>query len=182
MTRPELKELLTPRLRLRAWRPSDLPDVLAMNSDPAVMRYVREIGSEAEETQRAHDLMAADRGGGLGIWAVEGREDAAFHGAGMLIPLPGYDDVEVGYRLPQASWGRGIATEIACRLRDYGFGELELTEIVAVTDPGNGASQRVLQKAGLSFRGLRTAYGVEGLHLFGLTREAWLRDQPGAPG
>ena len=175
-----MKELLTPRLRLRAWRPSDLPAVVAMNSDPAVMRYVREIGSAAEETRRAHDLMAADRGGGLGIWAVEGLEDAAFHGAGMLIPLPGYDDVEVGYRLPQASWGRGIATEIACRLRDHGFEELGLAEIVAVTAPENRASQRVLQKAGLSFRGLRNAYGVEGLHLFGVARAAWLRDQPGA--
>ena len=108
-----MRELLTPRLRLRAWQPSDLPALVAMNRDPEVMRYVRASGSDAEETQRAHDLMAADRGGGLGIWAVEGLEDAVFHGAGMLIPLPGYDDVEVGYRLPQASWGRGIATEIA---------------------------------------------------------------------
>lgn len=174
-----MRELLTARLRLRAWRPEDLPALVALNRDPEVMRYVRAVGSEEEETRRARDLIAARYDRGLGIWAVEGREDATFHGAAMLIQLPGHDEIEVGYRLARSSWGRGIATETARCLRDYGFEDAGLDEVVAVADPGNRASHRVLEKTGLSFRGLCRAYGVEGLHLFGLTRADWARGRHG---
>ena len=170
-----MKELLTPRLRLRGFRDDDLPALTAMNRDPEVMRYVRAVGSEEEETRKAAALIAENRDKTLGIWAVEGRDDGAFHGAGMLVPLPESDDVEVGYRLVRSAWGRGIATETAHCLCDYGFGEVGLEEIVAVTDPGNEASKRVLAKIGMSFQGLRRAYGVEGLHFFHLTCGDWQR-------
>lgn len=170
-----MKELLTPRLRLRGFRDDDLPALTAMNRDPEVMRYVRAVGSEEEETRKAAALIAENRDKPLGIWAIEGRDDGAFHGAGILVPLPESDDVEVGYRLAKSAWGRGIATEAARCLRDYGFGEVGLEEIVAVTDPGNAASQKVLAKIGLSFQGLRRAYGVEGLHFFRLTCGDWQR-------
>ena len=45
-----MKELLTARLRLRGFRDGDLPALVAMNRDPEVMRYIRTVGSEAEET------------------------------------------------------------------------------------------------------------------------------------
>ncbi len=168
-----MNELLTPRLRLRGFRDDDLPALTAMNRDPEVMRYVRAVGSEEEETRKAAALIAENRGKPLGIWAIEGRDDRAFHGAGMLVPLPESDDIEVGYRLVKTAWGRGFATEAALRLRDHGFGEVGLEEIVAVTDPGNEASKRVLAKIGMSFQGLRRAYGVEGLHFFRLRRGEW---------
>jgi RimJ/RimL family protein N-acetyltransferase len=168
-----MKELLTPRLRLRGFRDDDLPALIAMNRDPEVMRYIRAVGSEAEETRKAAAMIADNRDRPLGVWAVEGREDRRFHGAAMLTRLPQAADIEVGYRLVKAAWGRGIATEAAVCLRDHGFEELGLEEIVAVADPGNTSSHRVLRKIGLSFWGLRRAYGVDGLHFFGLTRSDW---------
>ncbi len=174
-----MKELLTPRLRLRGFRDDDLPALVAMNRDPEVMRYIRAVGSEAEEIRKASALIADNQDKPLGIWAVEGRDDRRFHGAAMLLPLPQSDDIEVGYRLVKAAWGRGIATEAALRLRDYGFGEIGLEEIVAVADPGNAASHSVLRKLGLSFRGLRRAYDVDGLHFFGLRRDDWEGLRPG---
>ncbi len=168
-----MRELVTPRLRLRGFRPDDLAALVAMNRDPEVMRYIRAVGGEEEETRKAAALISDNQDKPLGIWAVEGRDDRCFHGAAMLIRLPEGDDIEVGYRLAKAAWGRGIATEAALCLRDHGFEELDLEEIVAVADPGNAASHKVLSKIGLSFRGLRRAYGVDGLHFFGLTRSDW---------
>ncbi len=178
-----MKELLTPRLRLRGFRNDDLPALVAMNRDPDVMRYIRPVGSEEAETRRAAALIADNQNKPLGVWAVEDCDDRRFHGAAMLIRLPEADDIEVGYRLVKAAWGRGFATEAALCLRDYGFAEIGLEEIVAVADPGNAASHKVLRKIGLSFRGLRRAYGVDGLHFFGLTRSDWhgLRGAGGAP-
>ncbi len=177
-----MKELLTPRLRLRGFQPDDLAALVAMNRDPEVMRYIRAVGGEEEETRKAAALISDNQDKPLGIWAVEGRDDGCFHGAAMLIRLPEGDDIEVGYRLARAAWGRGIATEAALCLRDHGFESLGLEEIVAVADPGNAASHKVLRKIGLSFRGLRRAYGVDGLHFFGLTRGDWqgLRGAGGA--
>lgn len=168
-----MKELLTARFRLRGLRDEDLPALVAMNRDPEVMRYVRKPGSDAEERQKAVELIAKYRGEPLGVWAIEGRDDGAYLGNAMLLTLPGSEDIEVGYRLPQSSWGRGIATEAATRLRDYGFEEIGLEEIVAVTDPENAASQHVLRKIGLSFRGLRRAYDTDGLHFFAIRRAEW---------
>ena len=54
--------------------------------------------------------------------------------------------------LREEDWGKGFATEIARRLIEYGFGELNLPEIFATVDDENLASHRVLEKAGMNFK------------------------------
>ena len=83
-----MRELLTPRLRLRGFRRDDLTALVGMNRDPEVMRYVRAVGSAEEETRKAAALIAENQDEPLGVWAVEGRDDGRFQGAAMLKPLP----------------------------------------------------------------------------------------------
>ena len=170
--------LETPRLRLRRLVPADEADLIALDSDPDVMRNV---GSPAgvkspEETAERVKRRVLDSGrgdhGGLGFWRVEGRADAAFHGLGALIRMPDGDDVEVAYRLACSAWGRGIATEAAGALVNHALGALALPRVEAVTYPDNVASQRVLCKLGFEPRGLTEYKGVQATwHV--LTREAW---------
>ena len=140
--------------------------MIALDSDPLVMRYV---GSppgarSAEETaRRARERLVADHGL-AGWWAIEGRDDGAFHGLGLLLPMPDGVDVEVGYRLARASWGRGIATEAASALIGYAFATLGLPKVVAVVYPDNRASRRVLDKLGFLHEGLREYKGVSVEH------------------
>jgi RimJ/RimL family protein N-acetyltransferase len=54
--------------------------------------------------------------------------------------------------------GRGIATETVGGMMVYGQLEYRLHEIIVTLNPANGASQRVLVKAGLSFQEDRTHY------------------------
>ncbi len=181
---PTHAPLETRRLRLRRLRASDEPDLIMLDRDPEVMRYVGSpagVKSAAETAERARGrILAAERGEGepLGFWRIEGRGDHAFYGLGALVQMPdgadvpGVADVEVAYRLARAAWGQGIATEAAGALVAYALGTLPLPRLVAVTYPDNRASQRVLDKLGFERRGLTEYKGVRAtFHV--LTREAW---------
>ncbi len=158
-----MKEFVTERLRLRGWRRGDAPALAAMNADPEVLRYIG-AGAKpyAEALERAESLVRERPGNGLGLWAIEESATGVFRGWAGLIPLDGTQEIELAYRLAKSSWGRGIATEAARRLLAYGFDDLRLELIAAVTDPENRASRRVLDKLGFLYQGLRSAYGVEG--------------------
>ena len=164
----------TPRLRLRRLLPSDAPDLIALDSDPAVMRYV---GSPAgtrtpEETaDRVRQRIGADHGL-YGFWLVEGQDDGAFHGLGLLLPVPEGDEIEVGYRLARRSWGRGIATEAAAALIDHAFRHLALPRLVAVVYPENRASRRVLDKLGFTHDGPREYRGAR-VERYTLAADRW---------
>jgi RimJ/RimL family protein N-acetyltransferase len=60
------------------------------------------------------------------------------------------NEVTLGYRLRQAVWGQGYATEGARALIRKGFTELGVQRVVATTYQDNLASRRVMEKAGLS--------------------------------
>ena len=58
--------------------------------------------------------------------------------------------MEVAWRLARFYWGHGYATEAATAALDYGFNELGLSEIVAVTVPANWRSRRVMERLGMT--------------------------------
>lgn len=96
----------------------------------------------------------------------------------MHEPTPG--DVELGYRLHTAAWGRGFATEGALAIVDKGFAELGVQRVVAQTMAVNAGSRRVLEKVGLRcVRIFHERYGepLEGAEHgeveYVLTREEW---------
>jgi ribosomal-protein-alanine N-acetyltransferase len=158
----------TQRLRLRRLRPSDEADLVALDSDPDVMRYVGSpagVRSPEETVERARQRIGANQGP-IGFWRVESRTDGTFYGLGALIQMPTGDDIELAYRLIRPAWGRGIASEAGAALVEYAFGTLGLSRLVAVTYPENRGSQRVLDKLGfmrhgdLDYKGVRTAYYV----------------------
>ncbi|MFI5327669.1 MAG: GNAT family N-acetyltransferase [Candidatus Rokuibacteriota bacterium] len=170
--------LETPRLRLRPLAASDEADLVALDSDPEVMRYVGSpagVKSPAETRERARLRIREEQRGDyepLGFWRIEGRSDGAFHGVGALIRMPDSEEVEVAYRLARSAWGQGIATEAAGALVGHALGPLGLPGVVAVTYPANQASQRVLDKLGFERRGIREYKGVQATYHV-LTAAAW---------
>ena len=59
----------------------------------------------------------------------------------------------MGWRFGREFWGRGLSTEAAKTSVTYGFEELTLDGIISIIQPGNVASCRVAEKAGLTLRG-----------------------------
>jgi RimJ/RimL family protein N-acetyltransferase len=167
---------------------SDEADLVALDSDPEVMRYVGSpagVKSPAETAERARLRIRETQRGDyepLGFWRIEARGDRAFHGVGALVRMPAGNrqdpgdadsDVEVAYRLARSAWGQGIATEAAGALVAHALGPLALPRVVAVTYPANQASQRVLDKLGFERRGIRDYKGVQATYHV-LTSSAWV--------
>jgi len=90
--------------------------------------------------------------------------DEAVGGIGFTLqPDVGYRSAEIGYWLGQEFWGRGITTEALIALTDYAFSTFDLSRLYAHVFEGNGASARVLEKAGYTFEGrMRKSVTKEG--------------------
>jgi len=161
---------------LRRFNIGDVDHIAALDGDPEVMRYVADglpkTRRDAEEAV-PRVLLNYEKIPGLGIWIADEKPRLAFAGWFALKCIPKTVEIEVGYRLMRSAWGRGLATEGARAMVRYGFCERGLDRIVAVTHPDNAASQRVLRKLGLEYRGTGHYYGRD-LSYFVIERESYL--------
>lgn len=64
--------------------------------------------------------------------------------------VDGDEYLELGYRLDEAYWGQGIATEAAVAVKDYAFNVLEVPMLISIINHQNDASKRVAKKVGMS--------------------------------
>lgn len=147
--------LNTKRLVLRQVENADAAALNRVFGDPEVMRFGP--GAQTAEWVEAwirslvEDVYLTR---GYGPWAmVEKRQGAVIGYCGLLHfdDLDGQSEIEVGYRLARPFWGQGYATEAVRGVRDYAFGTLNITRLVALIDPQNAASIRVAEKAGLRY-------------------------------
>lgn len=148
----------TERLTLRRFTTDDADLLIELDSDPAVMRYLPGGG---EATLRRQCASSSSRtsctGTGSGT-ATSGcspltqGDSGHFAGWFHLRPEQGapQDEVELGYRLRRAEWGKGYATEGGRGLVDKGFADLDVRVVWAATMTANVASQKVMEKIGMT--------------------------------
>ncbi len=151
--------LETDRLILRRFTADDLENLVALNSDPEVMRYLS--GGPAiprEEIER--DYLPAylayhahpEPGDRYGFWAVVEKATGDFLGWFHFRPhaddTP--DEPELGYRLRRSAWGKGYGAEGARALIDKGFAAGGVRRGVAMAYAENVGSWRVMEKAGMT--------------------------------
>lgn len=145
--------LATRRLILRPWRDADREAFAALNADPAVMEFFPSTLSRSvsDASIDAWQKQFAERG--WSNWAVELQATGQFIGfVGLSVParvLPFTPCVEVGWRLARSAWGLGYATEAAREALRFGFGTLQLEEIVSFTAVVNTRSRAVMERIGL---------------------------------
>jgi RimJ/RimL family protein N-acetyltransferase len=85
---------------------------------------------------------------------------------------------ELGYWLSASAWGQGYATEATRALVDYGFRQCALARIYASVLVGNTASERVLDKLGMTREGIQRQHVRKGrklcdVTLYGVLRADW---------
>jgi RimJ/RimL family protein N-acetyltransferase len=142
--------ITTPRLVLRTFRLDDLPTYAALNADPEVTRYLGGPLSRKESDGIAAWAQQLCRAEGIGLLAVERREDGALLGMCGLHHLHWYpDDIELGFRLAREHWGQGYATEAAAAWLAHGFTALGLPRVISVTDVPNARSIAVMRRLGM---------------------------------
>ncbi|MDP9397653.1 MAG: GNAT family N-acetyltransferase [Actinomycetota bacterium] len=151
---PAAVTLRTERLLLRGWTEADRAPFAELNADPVVMAHFPVTLTRAESDALVDRITADFATHGFGLWALEVLRTGAFVGfVGLAVPrfdAPFMPAVEVGWRLAAGAWDSGYATEAARAALAYGFGPVGLEEIVSMTSTTNVASQRVMQRLGMT--------------------------------
>lgn len=154
MTASTVQRIETPRLVLRQWQPADRAPFAALNADPVVMEHLLKPMSRVESDAFVDRIEALWDDKGFGLWAVEVPGVVNFAGfVGFMVPSFQANFtpcVEIGWRLAAAWWGNGYAPEAARAALDVAFGTLGMSDIVSFTTTTNRASQRVMEKLGLT--------------------------------
>jgi len=151
-----LPDFQTSRLLLRPRSMADFAACLAMDREPEVTRYIQGPWNDPEKHERfLIDRLEKDWGPGLGYWSIFARQSPdQLIGWVLLIPYEALGpEIDIGWRLRRAAWGRGFASEAARPIVEHAFQKLGLPRIVADIDPRNIASIRVAEKIGMQFAG-----------------------------
>ena len=166
----EIPALRTPRLILRAFRPSDHDAYAAMNADPDVREW---LGGRVLSAQETWALMETALGQwalrGYGLFAVEA--GGTFAGRiGLLHPAE-WPEPELAWALARGFWGNGLATEAAAAVRDWAFERFGFPHLASFILPENLRSRRVAEKLGATRDGK--------IELRGVVADRWVHQRPG---
>ncbi|MBQ9545451.1 MAG: GNAT family N-acetyltransferase [Clostridia bacterium] len=159
-----IPELRTERLVLRKLTPRDAGDMFEYARSEEVTRFLTWYPHPDVSHTRAYlkALRSAYRKGRFFDWGVEFQ--------GKMIGTCGFTNIseenscgEIGYVLSPAFRGRGLMTEAAKRVVDFGFDDLGLERIEAKHIVGNEKSASLMRRCGMSCEGtLRNAMLIKG--------------------
>lgn len=150
--------LETERLSLREINLQDVDDLFEMDADPQVHLYIENNPVQTREqiVEVVKMLQHQYAENGIARWAVVNKQTGECVGwSGLKLfktPLNGHVNFyELGYRFKTKHWGKGYATETSRAIIDYGFDQLNLDVLYAITHPENEKSIHVLNKLGFQF-------------------------------
>lgn len=166
--------LETTRLILRPMNEADVDAVFAMRSDADVMRFMRPMQMKRSEAQGWINLVSSRwETEKIGFCAVIEKASGKFVGWCGLWRLQETKETEVGYALFKEFWSKGFAVEAAEAVLRYGFNDLNLEKIVAVAEPENKNSRRVMERIGMNFDYIGKFYERDLVH-YSINKEEFL--------
>lgn len=146
--------LVTERLDLRCMTTDDAEFILQLLNDADFIRFIGDKGVRTIDDACRYILngpIASYKRHGFGLWLVQLRPSSVSVGMCGLLKREALDDVDIGFAFLPHYRSRGYALEAAAAVMQYGRNVLGLKRIVAIVDPDNGGSIRLLQKIGLTF-------------------------------
>jgi len=164
----------TNRLIVRRYELADADNFFLLNGDEEVTRYIRPAKSRVEsDAFLKYNIAFADEQPLYGRWAVIEKGSGVFVGSFALIPVEESLNMQLGYALLPAAWGKGYATELTLAGLDYIFHKTDLETIYAYTEMPNTPSQKVLLKTGFK-RKREQNQGEKTLVEFAMTKKEYL--------
>ena len=148
----------TDRLRLRDWTDADRFDFYDAMNTPAVMKHLGGVQSPEEWTAGYERILGYARDFGHTLWIVEDKASGELLGFCGLkrVNSPGAGDLtgqfEIGWRLRESAWGKGVAKEAAIASLDQAFGSFGAPSVVALTVASNKPSQGLMERLGMQRR------------------------------
>jgi len=164
---PTVTRMDAPRLLLRPVMAADLPDLMAVNGDPEVTRFLPyDTWKSLEDGEAWLARSAALGNSGTGqLFALVAKPQPKVIGTLVLFR---YEEasrrVELGYVLGRAHWGKGLMTEAIQAACACAFDDLGIRRIEAEVNPENLASCALLTRIGFTFEGrLRKRWVAKGI-------------------
>jgi RimJ/RimL family protein N-acetyltransferase len=149
-----MKILETKRLILQQVTIIDAEFILKILNDPSFIRNIGDRKVRSMDDARDYTtskLIASYEKFGFGMYLVILKDTGVPAGICGLIKRDGLEDVDIGYAFLPQYWSKGYATEAALAVKEYAKNTIGLKRLVAITDPENLGSIRVLEKIGLEF-------------------------------
>lgn len=160
----------TDRLILRPMTEEDAEFILELVNDPSFIQNIGDRKVRTLEDARAYITngpVESYRKNGFGLYLVESKETGESMGMCGLIRRNTLNDVDIGYAFLPRYWSRGYAIESALAIKRQARDVIGLKRLVAVVDPQNLGSIRLLEKLGMKFeRMVRLAEDDIDLKLF----------------
>jgi RimJ/RimL family protein N-acetyltransferase len=158
--KPSVAEIAgeTARLRLRDWDDDDEQRFYEIMNTSAVMRHLGGLQTPAEWHATYWRIRGFSSDFGHTFWIVEEKATGEIQGFCGLkrVNAPGADELtgtpEIGWRLRESAWGKGIAKEAAIASLDLGFSCFGYSRIIAMTIPPNNESQGLMKRLGMTRR------------------------------
>jgi RimJ/RimL family protein N-acetyltransferase len=169
--------LETERLIIRPWEPGDRDTFVGFTRDPEVMRYVHGGTPYAEHEieeflgRQARQLAEHD----VCMGALVEKATSRVVGVCGIQPLGTTGDYEIGWWLARDRWGLGYATEGGAAAMRHVLSTRP--RVVAIIDPANEPSKRVVERLGMTYEGRVTGAQLGYRHpdivvdLFAATRD-----------
>jgi RimJ/RimL family protein N-acetyltransferase len=142
------------RLTLRPFNLNDAEFIIDLVNQPSFIQNIRDVGvrtvADAEKYLENGPISSYAKNG-FGLLAVTLNDTGQPIGMCGLIKRDTLEDVDIGYAFLPDFWGRGYAVEAAQAVMSHAKEVLELKRVVAIVDPANVGSIRVLEKLGMVF-------------------------------
>jgi len=165
-----MRVLETERLALRLLTLEDAAFMQVLVNDPTWLRFIGDRGVRTLDDAREYlrkGALASYAQHGFGLYLTEVKATGEPIGICGLVKRDTLPDVDVGFALLPRFAGCGYACEAATAVMRHARDEVGLKRVVAITNPANHGSIRVLEKIGLTFeRLIRVAAGADELALY----------------
>lgn len=148
-----VNSLETSRLTLRRLTLDDAEALFRTVGDPKVMEFWAP-GEDQKIEQTVERIKTINEHwniNGFGDWAMIEKKQNRLIGFCGLHYIFGMKEVNVGYAIEKSRWRLGFGTEVVEIILDFGLNLLNLKDIIAVIDPCNGASLKLIKKCGLIY-------------------------------
>lgn len=150
-------DVQTERLELRELTTDDAPFIANLLNQPSFLRFIGDKGVRTLDDARkylSNGPIDSYQRHGFGLYLVELIESNTPVGMCGLVKRDSLPHVDLGFAFLPEFWSKGYAFEAAAAVLRYAREILKLDQILAITDPDNEASIRLLQKLGFEFDGM----------------------------
>jgi RimJ/RimL family protein N-acetyltransferase len=150
--------LETERLLLRPLTTDDAPFILTLLNEPSFLRFIGDKKVRNLEDARQYILtgpMASYQRHGLGLLAVELKASQTPIGMCGLLKREELPEPDIGFAYLPDFWGQGFAFEAAKAVMNDARESLKLNRVLAIVNPDNDASIKLLERLGLKFERLK---------------------------